>query len=144
LINITQVTFPYFIVCSEVVFSSLFIHKVEIVDGDKLNCLHSSTLFSPRSNSRIISTFSRIDWHFLLFTDMLLVEGHNLHWLICHEPLSTVLSPLLEWGSREDKVFANPGKYNRSETPSGPSLFDISAKRVRYKREIFVLKCSST
>jgi hypothetical protein len=34
----------------------------------------------------------------------------------------------------------NPGKYNRSETPSGPSSCDISVKRVRYKREIFVRK----
>jgi hypothetical protein len=39
-------------------------------------------------------------------------------------------------------VLANPGKYNRSETPSGPSSFDIAVKRVRYKLEIFVLKCS--
>jgi hypothetical protein len=37
-------------------------------------------------------------------------------------------------------VLANPGKYNRTETPSGPSSFDISVKRVCYKREIFVLK----
>jgi hypothetical protein len=31
------------------------------------------------------------------------------------------------------------GKCNRSETPNGPSAFDISVKRVRYKLEIFVL-----
>jgi hypothetical protein len=35
-------------------------------------------------------------------------------------------------------VLANPGNYNRSETPSGPISFDLSVKRVRYKREIFV------
>jgi hypothetical protein len=51
----------------------------------------------------------------------------------------TVFSYLLEWGRREDKVLGNPGKYNRLETPSGPSSFAISVKRVRYKREIFVL-----
>jgi hypothetical protein len=27
-------------------------------------------------------------------------------------------------------VLANPGKYNRSETPSGPSSFDISVNSV--------------
>jgi hypothetical protein len=59
--------------------ASLFFHKVETVDGDKLNFLHTSTLFSPRSNHQIISTFSQIDRRFLLFMDMSLIEGHNLH-----------------------------------------------------------------
>jgi hypothetical protein len=32
-------------------------------------------------------------------------------------------------------VLPNPGKYNRSEMPSGPSSFDIYVKCVRYKRK---------
>jgi hypothetical protein len=36
-------------------------------------------------------------------------------------------------------VLVNPGKYNRSETPSGPSSFDISVKSVRYKSKTLYL-----
>jgi hypothetical protein len=64
---------------------------------------------------------------------MLLVEGHNLHWLICHEPLSTVLSPLLEWGRREDKLLANPGLDQRRLADQVLSIYPWSVFVINVK-----------
>jgi hypothetical protein len=80
----------------------LFFHKAETVDGDKLNffCILQH-FFPPRSNSRIISTFSRIDISFYLRTCYSLKGIISADWFVMNHCQQSFLLYLSGGGERK-------------------------------------------